>query len=182
MKQFQNKLEYFFFFINIFLSVFALFLVVFIAFSKGLNWDEIEHLYSSFMVWNNNMPYRDFFQHHHPLLWYAFLPIMAVYHNSAYLYDIGRAFALCCLAGTVYYSIQILGLYWEKYKAAFVFILLYLPTIIVMASGTEFRPDNLMIFLFIAGLYYFLLYQVKKKQCFLNLSFVLWTFSFFFFF
>jgi len=34
------------------------------------NGDNIEHIHSSFLIAQGQVPYRDFFQHHNPLMWY----------------------------------------------------------------------------------------------------------------
>ena len=39
-------------------------------FSSTLNLaDDIEHLRATYFVSSGDIPYRDFFDHHHPLLW-----------------------------------------------------------------------------------------------------------------
>ena len=36
--------------------------------------DEMEHVHSTWHVLHGAVPYVDFFQHHHPLLWYVLAP------------------------------------------------------------------------------------------------------------
>ena len=49
-------------------------LVSFIAFGlvKNLNMDEREHLQATWLIYAGDVPYRDFFEHHHPGMWYLF--------------------------------------------------------------------------------------------------------------
>ena len=39
------------------------------------NGDSVEHIHSSFLVALGYVPYRDFFQHHNPLMWFIFAPV-----------------------------------------------------------------------------------------------------------
>ena len=44
--------------------------------------DEFEHLHASWLVSEGLFPYRDFFEHHHPLIWYIFAPIVSFFYND----------------------------------------------------------------------------------------------------
>ena len=50
---------------------------------RFLNDDEVEHVHSAWHVLNGALPYVDFFEHHHPLLWYVLAPVLAVTGESA---------------------------------------------------------------------------------------------------
>ena len=74
---------------------------VFLCFSKGGNSDEKEHLYASFLITKGFVPYRDFFEHHHPLLWYLFSPIVWLFSNSENVLYAMRCVCLAILLGSV---------------------------------------------------------------------------------
>ena len=40
-----------------------------------VNGDNVEHIHTSFLVALGQVPYRDFFQHHNPLMWFIFAPV-----------------------------------------------------------------------------------------------------------
>ncbi len=63
----------------------AVFVVLTLALSmfRFLDNDEIEHLHSAWLVFSGGLPYVDFFQHHHSLLWYCLAPLLAVTGQSA---------------------------------------------------------------------------------------------------
>ena len=46
------------------------------------NGDNVEHLHTSWLIWQGGIPYRDFFQHHNPLIWYIFSPLVASLINN----------------------------------------------------------------------------------------------------
>ena len=62
---------------------------VFVAITLGLSVfrfldaDEIEHVHSTWYVLNGALPYVDFFQHHHSLLWYCLAPLLILTGQSA---------------------------------------------------------------------------------------------------
>lgn len=79
------------------LFIFALcvfFFLSYFTFNNVLYGDEREHVYASFLVLNGYVPYRDFFEHHHPLLWYIFSPIVALFLNNENIWYAIRTFSL----------------------------------------------------------------------------------------
>ena len=44
--------------------------------------DEFEHLHASWLISKGFIPYRDFFEHHHPLLWYISAPIVSLFYEN----------------------------------------------------------------------------------------------------
>ncbi len=142
--------------------------------------DEWEHLLSARMVRAGMVPYRDFFQHHHPLMWYLFAPLLDVWGNSLSVFYAMRTFMLLPAAGTCYYIYRngrLLGL---ARRAAVLAAVIWLMFPVVRLSATEFRPDNWMMFCFMAGLAYFGEYVKEKKLWRLQLSFMLFFISFLF--
>ena len=77
------------------------------AFTNFLNGDEREHITATFYIYNGQIPYRDFFEHHHPLLWYVFLPILSLFSNSAYIWYAARTFSLALLTINCVFIIKI---------------------------------------------------------------------------
>ena len=52
--------------------------------------DEFEHLHASWLISIGQLPYRDFFEHHHPLLWYVSAPIVSLFYNNVIIFYIMR--------------------------------------------------------------------------------------------
>lgn len=150
--------------------------------TNTLGGDTLEHIHSSWLVYANFIPYKDFFQHHNPLLWYIFAPfvglhakglddniitsavvsaaIVASFINYLYLYLITSRFLSAKFAGLAAASIAF--------------------TPYVVLSVIHFRPDNFMMAAFFAGLYYYFCYLQEKKLWQLSLAFVLYWASFMF--
>src|SRR5260221_6570383 len=47
--------------------------------NRGIDPDELEHLHAAYCVWRGEVPYRDFFEHHGPALYYCLWPILKLY-------------------------------------------------------------------------------------------------------
>ena len=154
-------------------------ILFFYAYIHIINVDEREHLYASYLVHNGYLPYRDFFEHHHPLLWYTFAPFLHFFDNTPYIWYIIRTFSLVLIFGCAYLVYKITNLLSENKITAFTAAIFYTGFDIIHYSGTEFRPDNLMILLFLSGLYYYFKYDKQKKCIFLALSYTLFFLSFF---
>ena len=52
--------------------------------------DDVEHLHSAWLVFQGQVPYKDFFQHHNPLMWYLFAPLIGVFAYELVIFDIVR--------------------------------------------------------------------------------------------
>ncbi len=143
--------------------------------------DETEHLHMSWLVSIGQVPYRDFFEHHNPLLWYVFAPISALFFNSVYVYYAGHFFSLIISIFTLIYLYKIVVRYIASPIIAVTALMLYTAC---SWSGRitliEFRPDVLMNFCFISGLYYYMRYMEKQKVKNLIIAFTLFTLSFLF--
>ena len=152
------------------------------CFTTSIGGDTLEHIHSSYLVHLGDIPYKDFFQHHNPLLWYLFASLVgqfdnglsdtfitnfvlisaitASYLNFYYLYLITKRFLSSSLGGLIAASIAI--------------------TPYIVLSIVHFRPDNFMFLSFFAGLYYYFCYLDTKKLPNLAISFVLFWCSFMF--
>ena len=65
-----------------YLFVFTLVVMYIYGIKITPNGDNIEHLNASWLIWQGYMPYKDFFQHHNPLLWYIFAPLIGKITNQ----------------------------------------------------------------------------------------------------
>ena len=62
--------------------------------NRAFSEDEIEHIHASWYVQNGQVPYRDFFEHHHPLLWFLLAPLMALCGEELIVLAISRLLIL----------------------------------------------------------------------------------------
>lgn len=177
IKFIKNKSFYANFFL-IMLAVIEVLAFLYNTFSWRLNIDEREHLYSSYMIYNGYMPYRDFFQHHHPLLWYVFAPFLIWFKNSHFIWYALRGFGVVVNIGILYFIYKLGKFTGLNKKEAIVGSLLYFLFDAIWSAGKEFRPDNLGVLFFIAGIYYFFCYVEKTDFRKLIVSYILFFLSF----
>lgn len=143
------------------------------------NGDNVEHLHSSWLVWQGNIPYKDFFQHHNPLLWYLSAPFVAAQINNFHIFSIFNTVGVVMLFLIAYYQYKIFLLNSQnKVVALFVFAVLISSYSILWA--TDYRPDTFMFLCFFIGLYYLFVYIKNKQQKYLIISFLLFFISFMF--
>lgn len=111
------------------------------------------------------IPYRDFFEHHHPLLWYLFSPILALFLNDANVWYAARIFVLFILAIDCFFIGKICFLIRRDIEFALLSILFFLLPEVVVLEGVSFRPDGLMMCFVLSGIYFlFSFFKIGKKS------------------
>lgn len=158
------------------LSVLVISALIYFSFTNFLNGDEREHVTATFFIYSGKIPYRDFFEHHHPLLWYTFLPFLHFFNNSENIWYVARFYTLLLFLINSFFIFKTSLLILPNRFYAWLCVLLSLVPHCVFLSQTEFRPDALMMTTFIIGTYYLFSYlKEPKKQ--LNLSFLFYFLS-----
>lgn len=143
--------------------------------------DEFEHLRMSYLVSQGYMPYRDFFEHHHPLLWYMFAPLMKILpQNFTLAYYLARGVAFLFSCGTFYFIYLIFKNFFNDGK---LFIYFFIAVMVFYPSWYGyifFKPDVFERCFYFMGLYYFLKYEKSKIRSFLTMCGLCFTISFLF--
>lgn len=147
--------------------------VLYGAFGRSLGGDEREHTYATFLIYRGMIPYRDFFEHHHPLMWYMCYPLVALFYDSAYIWYAIRSFALLLLVFDCFFIVKICQLISQNRFYSVLAVLFFMATEATALWGTDFRPDNLMIMFSLAGVYCWLSFVKYGWQSALNLAFLL---------
>ena len=124
--------------------------------------DEFEHLHASWLVSQGLTPYRDFFEHHHPLLWYISSPIVNLFYDKAIIFYIMRLFSFASSLVLLLYVYK-LALFFTDKKGAWLAVVLTQCNIIMAYNFYQFRPDNFMNLFFLIGIYYWF-YHIKNKE------------------
>ena len=126
--------------------------------------DTFEHLRMSWLVSLGNMPYRDFFEHHHPLLWYTFAPLMKILpHNAMLAFYVAKAVAAVCSLLTFYIFYLIFKRFLGGSNAFWYFLLCSSIFFPILYSFSFFKPESFARFFYVLGLYCFLDYAEVRK-------------------
>lgn len=144
-----------------------------------VNGDNVEHIHTSFLVALGQVPYRDFFQHHNPLMWFIFAPVTWLFRYNGTVSEVVSLISFIVFLKSLVYVYRlsdefIANKYWGWLGALF----LCVPDSKLYAI--DFRPDNYMMFALIAGLYYYFCYLRDKKAKYLMVSFIWFSLSFLF--
>lgn len=166
---------------------FQIFLICFIGISfysslvtSGCITDTAEHIHASYLVSLGKIPYRDFFEHHNPLLWYLFVPITKIFYRNPLILPVAQGIAVCGNLAVVWliYKINERFIYGTNAAKLSLFILISVPYL--WQDILTFRPDIFMLLCFFGAVYYFLDYLVGKSRIKLILSYSLLGLSFLF--
>ncbi len=146
--------------------------------------DHAEHLHAAWLVWQGQIPYRDFFEHHNPLLWYLLAPLTAAFYQNALVLYTGRIVAF---AGYVFMFSGVYRLcrdFMALPKTVFwlALVLFFVPYDNYYLLF-ELQPDALMWGCFFYGLYFYFRFirdaQVGRSEDIRN-AYVLFVLSFLF--
>ncbi|MBR3661987.1 MAG: glycosyltransferase family 39 protein [Alphaproteobacteria bacterium] len=156
-------------------------LIATLCFCDSVLFDELEHLRSSYFVSMGEAPYRDFFEHHHPLIWYLFAPIIKIlpYNNIIALYCAkSLSFSVSC--ATTYIIFLLVKRFFGGTKIALWTLLLYFFYFPTWYMFSIFKPDTFSRFFFIFGLYLFFCYSENFRRKYLIWCAICFTISFLF--
>lgn len=165
--------------LRIFVGVAMLMVIYATIFSGFQIVDEFEHLHASWLIGIGKLPYRDFFEHHHPLLWFLSAPIVGIFYDDVIIFYVMRAISFCVSLLTLLYIYKI-ALFWGDKKSGWLAVALYLGQIVTLYNFYQFRPDTFMNLCFVMGIYYWFLALKTKEIKSLVYSFLSFTFSFLF--
>ncbi|MBQ2882471.1 MAG: glycosyltransferase family 39 protein [Alphaproteobacteria bacterium] len=143
------------------------------------NGDNIEHIHSSFMIAIGQVPYKDFFQHHNPLLWYLFAPLTKIFEYNATISEVVCVISFLVFLKSLVYVYRIN----EEFLTNKLWGIIAAGAIITPSFklyAIDFRPDNYMLFCLVAGIYYYFRYLRDKKLKDLSIAFIWFFVSFMF--
>lgn len=129
-------------------------LALFVCLNKFFHLDEIEHMHCAWYIKNGYIPYRDFFEHHNPLLWYLLLPLLYLAGDSANTLLLARLFMLCITVGTIYCSYLITSAISKSKETGLICAVLLFSTVLFMEKGVEIRPDVPQVLFGMISLYF----------------------------
>jgi hypothetical protein len=149
----------FLFVILVFLALLTLALSVNRIFSE----DEVEHIHVSWYVLNGQVPYRDFFEHHHPLFWYLLAPVLALCGQGMLVLAIARLLILLMAAGIAWLTWRISRLAGGDAETAWLAVVILFANFMFIPCVMEIRPDVPMVLLALAAVERLLVFMKEKK-------------------
>jgi hypothetical protein len=108
--------------------------------NRGIDPDELEHLHAAFCVWHGEVPYRDFFEHHAPGLYYLVWPAFEWHGPNLNVLWSARAMMFGCSLAAIWLTGRLAGR-WGDERCRLIAMVLLAWTTIFQAKGIELRPD-----------------------------------------
>ncbi|MBP5352626.1 MAG: glycosyltransferase family 39 protein [Alphaproteobacteria bacterium] len=143
--------------------------------------DEFEHLRASYLITLGFHPYADFFEHHHPLLWWLWTPILKFLpQHQVFLFYLSRLLTTMVSGISAYYIYKIAERFCGGAKVAVLTLVIYFSFYFSQYMAVIFKPDAFMWSCYLCGLYYFLCYCETYRCRDLIVSAVAFTFAFMF--
>lgn len=156
-------------------------LILTFAFNDTIILDELEHLRASWFVSNGEMPYRDFFEHHHPLIWFMYSPIIKALPTNIFvaLYT-AKLLAFGFSAGSMLIIYRLSNRYLGGKFAAIISLAFFFVYFTTWYSFSIFKPDTFMRFFYLWGLYCFFVFCESKQTSRLTLCGICFAIAFLF--
>ncbi len=123
---------------------------LFWATNARMDWDEVEHLHAAWLVAQGDVPYRDFWQHHPPLLWIVLAPLVdAVPANDAVVLA-SRIVGTIVLACVGWLAWLIARALWGDGSRPLPFLVVFLASAVTWQFAWV-RPDSLALPFLLVG-------------------------------
>ena len=116
-----------------------LFLRCRLLFYRYFDSDELIHLHSSWSVFQGALPYKDFFEHHGPILYYLLAPLFYLCGNVNIIF-ISRGLMLLLTIGIIYLIFRMGGKIFNHLTACLASLWLSY-NFMFLAKTLEVRPD-----------------------------------------
>jgi 4-amino-4-deoxy-L-arabinose transferase-like glycosyltransferase len=154
----QNR-QYFLWFILGLLLV----AVFFWSLNKEFDHDELEVIHTSWKILKGEELYVDFFQHHHPLLYYLLVPVIAILGEKTSTLIAIRLIFYACYAGILFATYLIAKRVFQKTTAILSLVLL-VAFLMYTRNAIEIRPDVPQTLLGLLSIYWLFVYLESKSH------------------
>jgi hypothetical protein len=113
--------------------------------------DEIEHVHAAWYVHNGQVPFRDFFEHHHPLLWFLLAPLLSLLGEGLAVLAAARLLMLLMAAAIAWLTWRIARRAGGDAEAGLLAVAILFANFMFMPCVMEVRPDVPMLLLALAA-------------------------------
>lgn len=145
-------------------------LMVLAALNLEFNMDEVEHLHSAWYIQQQYLPYRDYFQHHHPLLWFLSVPLISIFGQSARLLVVFRLLMVLVTLGSGYLVYRIGRESTGSRESGILSVVLLFSMVMFVQYTVQIRPDVLQIFFGLLTVYFLVRFQQYPRQRYMIFS------------
>ncbi len=166
-------------FLWLYLAVMAVCCIYIFGIIVKASGDNVEHLNASWLIWQGYLPYKDFFQHHNPLLWYLSSPLVACLIDDISIFSYFNVISILAIYAMIYYQTKILLLNQTSSTAILFFAGIMLSSYSLQLCA-NYRPDTFMFLCLFAGLYKLFQYTEQRRLSLLVICFLCFFIGFMF--
>ncbi len=145
------------------LLLFSLIVRVALTLNRNFDWDEFQHLHAAWMVSEQYLPYKDFWENHTPLLYYLLAPVVRFFGEGTAVLLIARALMSAAALGILYVTYALARLNYDRKTSILAVVVLSYMAIFVQKS-IEIRPDQLLALFWLASLWLAMLAVERQKS------------------
>jgi hypothetical protein len=127
----------------------------------GICHDTSEHFHCAWMISQDLIPYKDFWQHHPPLLWLILAPIFKILKPTALIFDAARIVSALLFAVIALIGWKVAKEVWREKARLSIYLLMFFG-ISVFGQFLLFRPDLFMDIFLLLGIYFSL--KIPQKR------------------
>jgi len=125
--------------------------------------DVMEHIYDTYLVSVGYVPYRDFFEHHHPLLWYMLAPFIGLLHRNIEVIGWADYVTFCFFVWGLWFVYRIVTDFLSTRTAALL-ALIYVLLPDIFLYYVYYKPDNWMLTCIAGGCYFYFKYLKEMRR------------------
>lgn len=132
-------------------------LLLYWALFRFYDHDEFEVIHTAWKIGTGQVIYKDFFQHHHPLLYYLCVPVIKIVGENVGVLTVMRLFILAMTTG-IFYMVYRIGSEFYSKTTGLIAMLLLSTSMAFMMKTVEIRPDVPQTLLSLMAVYLILSY------------------------
>jgi hypothetical protein len=155
-------------------------LVLSYSLHRWFDHDEFEHIHSAWYVANGYTPYTDFFQIHHPLLWYCLAPLLLLLGYSTQTVVIIRIAMFALTMAIAFITFLIARRVTSSTMAGLLSVILLLSMVMFLEKSVEIRPDVPQVLVGLVSVYFFVSFIQTQKNLHMVLAGITASLSFLF--
>jgi 4-amino-4-deoxy-L-arabinose transferase-like glycosyltransferase len=145
--------------------IFSLVVRIFLTTTRRFDADEFEHLHASWMVHEGYLPYRDFWQNHTPLLYYAVAPLFSIFEEGSSLVLLIR-FLFSAFAFVILWQTYLLARLDHDRMTGILSVLVLSCSYLFLHKTIEIRPDHFLVAFWLASLLLLIRHLSKDHNAF----------------
>ncbi len=138
-------------------------LVLLVGIFRFFDPDEIEHTHAAWLIKENKIPYKDFFEHHNPLLWYIMAPFIALTNESTQMLLVFRVMMFIMIIAIFYFVMKICKEITDSKEFYYTTGILLLTNLAFIHKAIEIRPDVPQALTGIIAIWFIIKYLKNQK-------------------